>query len=278
MPATLVPLADPYDRLAPAYGRLTAGYDYDRWLSALLELARGCGLRGRRVLDVACGTGSSSLPLLRRGYDVTGVDCSAAMLEEAAHRLGDAVPLVRADMRSLPRLGAFDLVACLDDAVNHLLSGAELGAAIDGMAANLAPGGLLLFDLNTLATLRSVFSSDWASEDEDSAVWWRGAGPSSLGSGQITSAEISILDRRAGGAVATEEVVVVRERHHPLDEVHDRLWRAGLEAVAVRGQHRGAVLDERADEAVHHKLVIVARRPAGLSAWTRAHGLEGGCC
>jgi SAM-dependent methyltransferase len=275
MTATLAPPADPYDGLAPAYARLTAGYDYERWLAALLVLARECGLRGRRALDVACGTGSSSLPLLRRGYEVTGVDRSEAMLQRAGERLGAAVPLVRADMRSLPRVGSFDLVLCLDDAVNHLLSAAELGSALEGMAANLAPGGVLVFDVNTLPTLRAAFSSDWAAEDEDVAVWWRGAGSAGLEAGDTTSAEISVVDRRAGGEPAA--VVVVRERHHPLAEIHDQLWRAGLEAVAVRGQHRGARLDEEADEAVHHKLVVVARRPAGLTAWTRAHGIEGGC-
>ena len=114
--------ADPYDRLAPAYDVLSAGYDHERWLTELLALLSEHGLRGRRVLDVGCGTGKSVVPLLRRGFAVTGVDRSAGMLEVARARLGDDVELVRADMRELPCLGAFDLVACLDDGVNHLLT------------------------------------------------------------------------------------------------------------------------------------------------------------
>lgn len=80
-----------------------------------------------------------------------------------------------------------------------------------------------------------------------------------------------------GGRNYLRDQVTVRERHHPLDEVLERLWRAGLEPAALRGQHRGGLLDESAAEDVHHKLVVVARRPAGLSAWAHAHGMEGRC-
>jgi SAM-dependent methyltransferase len=269
MSATFTAPADPYDRLAPVYDTLTAGYDHERWLTVLLALAEECGLRGRRALDVACGTGASAMPLLERGFAVTGVDRSAGMLAEARHRLGDAAVLAEADMRSLPRLGAFELVTCLDDSLNHLLSFPDLAAALEGMAANLACGGVLVFDVNTLRTLRAVFSSDWASADDRAAIFWHGRGPSDLPPGGVTSASISVVS--AGG----EDEVTVLERHHPLAEIREALWRAGMEPVAIRGQHRGARLDASADETVHHKLVIAARRPVGLVTWLRAHGGEG---
>ena len=68
-------------------------------------------------------------------------------------------------MRTLPRLGAFDLVMCVDDALNHLLTPADLRDAIASLARNLAPRGVVVFDLNTLSTLRSVFSADSSSAD-----------------------------------------------------------------------------------------------------------------
>jgi|tagenome__1003787_1003787.scaffolds.fasta_scaffold20585034_2 SAM-dependent methyltransferase len=268
--------ADPYDRLAPAYDILTAGYDHDRWLSALIALLWESGLRGRAVLDVGCGTGSSALPLLREGFRVTGVDRSEGMLAIARERLGEDVELVRADMRALPWLGAFDVVACLDDGLNHLLSADDLQAALRSMARNLAPGGLVLFDLNTLPTLRSVFSSDWATEGDGAVVVWHGIGDAALAPGGVTAAEIGVLRRAARGDYLREQVTVT-ERHHPLGEVLDRIRRAGLEPVTVHGQQRGGVIEPGGCEDLHHKLVIVARRPAGLSAWARAHGTEGRC-
>lgn len=263
---------DPYDRLAPAYACLTASYDHDRWLARLLDLAREAGLRGERALDVACGTGSSTAPLVADGFDVTGVDRSAGMLDVAGRRLDGRVRLVAADMRELPRLGAFDLVTCLDDAVNHLLSATELQAALAGMARNLAAGGLLVFDLNTLSTLRSVFSTGWASADTTPMVLWRGLGDPELAPAGLTQAEVTVLEPGEDA-----DRITITERHHPLDAVLHSLWLTGLEPALVCGQHRGGrIAAGTPDEGVHHKVIIFARRPVGLSTWHRAHGMEGG--
>src|SRR4051812_48148758 len=87
-----------YDALAPAYDLLTGGYAYDRWLAALESLAVAHGLAGRRVLDVACGTGKSFLPLLERGYAVTACDVSAGMLALAGAKAAGRADLRLADM------------------------------------------------------------------------------------------------------------------------------------------------------------------------------------
>ena len=72
-----------YDALAPSYDTFTAHHDQAGWTGALLDLARAAGLRGRRVLDVGCGTGGAIPPMLERGFAVTGADISAAMLDVA---------------------------------------------------------------------------------------------------------------------------------------------------------------------------------------------------
>ena len=56
-----------YDALAPFYDEFTAHHDYEAWIGALEQLARAHGLRGRRQLDVACGTGNITAPLAPRG-------------------------------------------------------------------------------------------------------------------------------------------------------------------------------------------------------------------
>src|SRR4051812_5469915 len=124
MEALLVPdqALSAYDALAPHYDAFTAGYDYERWLDALEELAREHGLRGRRLLDVACGTGKSFLPMLERCYDVVACDLSPGMVARAREKASGDVELFVADMRELPRVGSFDLITCLDDAVNYLTS------------------------------------------------------------------------------------------------------------------------------------------------------------
>jgi ubiquinone/menaquinone biosynthesis C-methylase UbiE len=55
-----------YESLAPVYDRFTDGYDHDGWVERLVGIARRHGQSGHRALDVACGTGKSFAPLLRR--------------------------------------------------------------------------------------------------------------------------------------------------------------------------------------------------------------------
>ena len=140
----------------------------------LLPKLRLNGLRGRGLLDVGCGTGKSFLPMLERGWEVTGCDISPSMLELARAKAGNAVPLSVADMRELPLFGEFDLVWCSDDAVNYLLSREELEKALSGMRDNLAPGGLLMFDVNALQAYRTFFAEQQRVERGGRRLVWRG--------------------------------------------------------------------------------------------------------
>jgi ubiquinone/menaquinone biosynthesis C-methylase UbiE len=112
-----------YEVLAPYYDVFTAGYAYEQWIAAIEDRALALGLRGRRALDLACGTGNSTGPLLARGYSVVACDISPGMIEVAQRKYPEAAnSFLVADMRRLPELGRFDLVLCLDDAINYLLS------------------------------------------------------------------------------------------------------------------------------------------------------------
>jgi SAM-dependent methyltransferase len=150
---TATPALLAYERLAPVYDDFTDGYDHDAWVDRLERIARNHGANGPSVLDVACGTGKSFAPLLERGWDVWACDISPAMVERARCCAGvDPDRVLVADMRDLPQLGAFELVTCLDDAVNYLLSVDDLVAAFASVARLLAPSGVYLFDTNTLST------------------------------------------------------------------------------------------------------------------------------
>ncbi len=250
---TPTPALDAYERLAPVYDHFTAGYDHDAWIERLERLACRHGLRGRRALDVACGTGKSFAPLLRRGYDVTACDISPGMIEQARAREGiDPARVVVADMRELPPLGRFDLVTCLDDAVNYLLTDADLRAAFASVARLLAPDGVYVFDANSVATYRAGFSDRASFEQPLAAAIWRGETTAPIGPGAVCVASIEI----AGAPVPSRHV----QRHHPEPTVRRALASVGLACHAVLGQSTGAVLHAVADEDLHTKLVYVAGR------------------
>jgi SAM-dependent methyltransferase len=248
-----------YDAVAPGYDLLTAGYAYDRWIDALENLARKNGLRGARLLDVACGTGKSFLPFLERGYDVTACDVSPGMVRIADAKAGGRARCEVADMCALPVLGAFDLVTCLGDALNHLTAPGDVAAALAGIAANLAPGGLAVLDLNTLAAYREV--PDAVAEDEHRLVVWNGGAAAIAEPGGSAVLAIDVFERV--GELWSRSTARQPHRHHPVDEVVALLPAAGLECAAIRGQATGAVLEPYAGEAAHPKAIVLARRGGG---------------
>lgn len=247
-----------YEAYAPVYDVFTAHYDYEGWLADLISLLEGHGLRGRRLLDVGCGTGKSFLPLLSQGWQVTGCDISSAMLERARTKTGDAVRLLRADMRTLPTLGEFDLVWSLDDAVNYLLSADELVSALAGMRDNLAPTGLLLFDVNTLLAYRTFFAETETVEREGRRLVWRGLAEPDVEPGSICESRLEIDPGEAPGG-DTEECVH-RQRHFPEADVLAALERAGLQTLAVYGQGLDGIPRQPLDETIHTKALYVAGR------------------
>jgi SAM-dependent methyltransferase len=254
----VVTTEETYDAFAPFYDDFTADHDYDGWTADIEELARRHGLSGRRLLDVACGTGKSFLPYLERGYEVCGCDISAAMLEVAAAKAGGRARLEVCDMRDLPRLGEFDIVSCVDDAVNYLLSPDELVAAFSGFVRNLAPGGVVLFDVNSVATYRTFFATMSVVVGERRVVVWDGHGAASFGAGHLTSATVEALNRRDDGTWFRERNVH-HQRHHPQATIERALRRGGLQPVAVRGMHLDGRLTAGFDELVNSKAVYVAR-------------------
>jgi SAM-dependent methyltransferase len=255
-----------YDSLAPYYDEFTHGYAHEEWVDAVQRRASELGLAGRRALDVACGTGKSTAPLLALGYSVVGCDISPGMIREARRKLPQHQDsFVVADMRELPPLGEFDLVLCLDDAVNYLLSSDELEATFTSVSRILADGGIFAFDTNSLATYRSSFAEEIVREEEGLLFIWRGEGGPTFEPGETAAATVEIFIERDDG-LWERHLSRHIQRHHPLEQVRAALAAAGLECCAVAGQLPGARLVEGdADEQRHIKLMYFARKPSAVS-------------
>lgn len=248
-----------YDAFAPFYDRFTAHHDYELWTGGLLGLAYEHGLRGTRALDAGCGTGKSFLPLLERGFEVTGCDQSQAMLSLAASKLGrHDVALHCRDLRALDPIGAFDLITCLDDVANYLTDPDQLTAALTGLAQNLRPGGVLLFDTNTIGTYREFFSETAVVEEEALVMIWRGLAGDGFGSGELASAALDIFSRGCDGWSRTTSHH--DQRHHPRETVECCIESAGLRFLAVYGQDPAVSFEIELDELRHSKAIYLATR------------------
>jgi SAM-dependent methyltransferase len=256
-PAHLLASDSAYDVLAPAYDLLTAGYAYGPWLAAIERLARSHGLAGRRALDVACGTGKSLEALLELGFQAVGCDVSPGMAEVARRKLAGRAEVHVADMCELPVYGRFDLVTCLDDALNHLPSASDVERALRAIGANLAPDGLLAFDVNTLTAYRET--TDRIVEDGERIVLWHG-GPARLDApGGRAVVSMDVMSRRGDG-LWRRASASWGHWHYPLAAIPAIVAAAGLELLAVRGQRSGGRLEPNADETRHQKALFLVRR------------------
>lgn len=243
-----------YEAMAEVYDDFTAHHEYDLWTADLLKVLERHGLRGERLLDVGCGTGKSFLEMLPRGWRVTACDISPAMLERAREKTGDAVEFAVADMLDLPEFGEFDLVWALDDAMNYLLSPAEFKRALAGMRANLAPTGLLLFDVNGLQAYRTFFAETEVVERGGRRLVWHGLATPDEPPGSICESRLEV---DSGAAL------IHRQRHFPEAEVLAALHGAGLECLGIYGHGIDGVPRQPLDEATHTKAIYVARAASG---------------
>jgi SAM-dependent methyltransferase len=251
-----------YDAIAPVYDDFTAHNNYELWLGYLLPQAERHGLHGHRLLDVACGTGKSFIPMLKRGWEVTACDISAPMVELARAKVGDAAKLSVADMRELPDFGEFDLVLCLDDAVNYLLSTDELERAMTGMRHNLAADGLLMFDVNTIETYRGFFAEEIVVERDGRRLLWHGLSSADQAPGSINEASFEALPLEGGSGPAIAPQMH-RQRHFPEADVLAAFEVAGLECLDVFGHEDDAIPQQPLEENRHTKAVYIARPSPG---------------
>jgi SAM-dependent methyltransferase len=130
--------ADLYDLVAPADAAMERFY---------VEAAGG---PGRRVLDLACGSGRFTAPLAASGAVVTGGDLSETMLAQArvavAER-GASAEFVQLDMRDFVLGRQFDAIVIAANSLMHLHTRADFTRAFSSIRQHLAPGGRLLFDV-----------------------------------------------------------------------------------------------------------------------------------
>ena len=168
---------DAYKNLAASYDRLTNDVDYEATVEFYMEILRREGIEPRTVVDLACGTGSVTEILARKGYRVTGVDMSEEMLTEAAMKTMDMEqpPMYSCQLLQnlrLPR--GVDMAVCALDSLDYILDPADCKEAIRRAYKVLNPGGIFIFDVNTPEKLRAMDDQIFLDEDDDVYCVWRG--------------------------------------------------------------------------------------------------------
>lgn len=228
----------PFGRGAAYYDLLHADRDYAGESARLAARLRRLG--ARRVLELGCGTGRHALELAARGFEVSGLDRSGAMLRAARRRRRRAPEAVRRRLRLhrrdwlSPPPGPFDAAVALFHVVSYAARPRELDAVLAAAAAVLKPGGALLFDAWSRGARRPA-PRERAAEGRGWTLRRRSRSAAERGGAVRVVQDFEL--RRAGRVARFSETHRLRPRTR--GEVEAALRRAGFVAVRVRSALAG---------------------------------------
>lgn len=160
-----------YDTWAWLYNK-TMGPQYSKKQLSLLEKLLLPHLpKGAQILDLCCGTGQLVQQLLNKGYQVSGLDGSEAMLQYARQNAPGG-KFILGDARFFELPFTFDAVFSTSASLNHVMSLEELKSVFRNVYAALRENGMFLFDLNHKGQLEKWWNGYIAEgEIEDECAW-----------------------------------------------------------------------------------------------------------
>ncbi len=141
-----------YTVFAQYYDELTQNVHYSGRADYIEKLLEHFNHTPGLTLDLACGTGSLTLELKKRGFDIYGVDGSADMLMQAQSKAADEginILFLNQRMQDLDLYGTIDTCICTLDSLNHIIKAEELQLAFNKVSLFMNPSGLFIFDVNT---------------------------------------------------------------------------------------------------------------------------------
>lgn len=149
-----------YKKFADFYDTLTENVDYKVRSDYISNFFCQYGNGGNKVLDLACGTGSFSKELLNRGYSVFGIDKSADMLTVADNKCSGNASFIQCDMTDFQLKDKFDYCICMLDSINHLENINDVENCVNSVFDCLNPGGLFIFDVNTVYKHKNILADN----------------------------------------------------------------------------------------------------------------------
>ena len=231
-----------YEHFADIYDEFMTEASYDLWADYIEELWKrhgGLARGGRKrrpklVLDLACGTGSLTAELCRKGYEMIAVDGSAEMLELCREKLSAVTtepPLcLQQDMREFELYGTVDSVLCTCDSLNYLPDEEDLCRVFRLVENYLEPGGSFIFDLNTRYKFEEVLADNtFAETSDDAAFIWENYFYEDEG---INEYAVTFFEQTEDGRYERHEETHY-ERVFETERVKELLARAGLRCEAV---------------------------------------------
>lgn len=222
-----------YGAFASVYDLFQDNIDYDKWCEYVHGLLLEEGIADGILVDLGCGTGSLTERLASLGYDMIGVDNSEEMLLEAMEKRiesGQDILYLQQDMQELELYGTVRAAVSICDSMNYITEPEEMEQVFSLVNNYLDPGGIFIFDMNTLYKYETLLGDRTIAEnrEEGSFIWENEYDRET----RMNIYELALfLPREDGLYEKCEEVHY--QRGYSLEEMKKLIARGGMEFVAA---------------------------------------------
>ncbi len=224
---------DAYTSFARVYDTFMDNIPYEEWAVYLTGLLNEYGVNDGLVLDLGCGTGNMTELLAKEGYDMIGVDASEEMLEVAMEKCRESksdILYLLQDMREFELYGTVRAIISVCDSLNYILEEEDLTEVFRLVNNYLDPGGVFIFDFNTLYKYREILGDRTIAENrEDCSFIWDNY---YYEEERINEYELSIFIREKENLFRRYEETHF-QRGYTLDEMIRMIKDSGLEFVTA---------------------------------------------
>ena len=244
-----------YSFFSSVYDTLTENVNYAARADYIADLLADNGIKGGILLDLACGTGTLSIEMADKGFEVIGVDSSADMLSVAMNNAYESeknILFLCQQMQQLDLYGTINAAICTLDSINHLTDPADVQKTFDKVSLFTEPGGIFIFDINTVYKHREVLADNTFVYDTDDVYCvWQNSLDKETDTVQI---DLDIFEQLEDGVYERMQESFC-ERAYPLPLIKEMLYKAGFETVAVYDE-----LSREEPKETSERLFVIARK------------------
>ena len=237
---------DAYTGFAEVYDEFMEDVPYEKWRDLVVAELKKEGIADGLVLDLGCGTGTFTRMLAEAGYDMIGVDGSQEMLMEAREKTADSgILYLCQDMREFELYGTVRAIVSTCDTMNYLLTPEDFIRTLRLANNYLDPGGVFIFDLNTLYKFREVMGNTTIAESgEDASFIWDNYFDEETDRNEY---DLTLFIRQENGLFARVSEVHEEQGYAP-EQILEFIARSGMEYVRAFDAETGGEPHETSEK------------------------------
>ena len=238
-----------YTAFSQYYDALTQNVGYAERADYLCRLLERWQHPAGITLDLACGTGSLTCELKKRGLDVYGIDASPDMLAQAQGKAGEqglSILFLCQKMQQIDLYGTIATCFCTLDSINHLPGPEDVQRTFSRVALFMEQDGLFIFDVNTLYKHEEILGNHAFLYDTETVfcAWQNRYDPTS----HRVHIDLDFFEKE--GRVYRRSSEHFTERAYPLEEITAMLEKAGFQVLEILEENTFSPVKEDTQRAV----------------------------